>query len=90
MTMCESCEQEKPEDEIVDIEGQLLCKECSEEIIRCDNCKKLLSLSYDDLTDNLGRLSCPELFLPNRQTSLMFCDRDCLVEYLENNKDDTD
>lgn len=84
MTICESCKQEK---EVVEIEGHLLCKDCPEDIIRCDDCNVFLGLNYDYLTDNLGRLTRPELFLPTRISSLIFCDRDCLINYLTNNKD---
>ena len=81
MTKCEGCEQEK---EVSDIEGNLLCKECAEDIVRCDFCNRLLATSIDDLeADNFGRLSMPELALPDKQAHLIFCNLDCLEAYLK-------
>lgn len=83
MAKCEGCEQEK---EVTDIEGNLLCNECAEEIIRCDFCNRLLAISLDNLEDNFGRLSVPELSLPDKQTHLLFCNIDCLEGYLQQYK----
>lgn len=83
MTKCEGCEQEK---EVTDIEGNLLCKECEEEIVRCDFCNRLLATSYDNLENNFGTLSVPELSLPDKGTNLIFCNIDCLEGYLQKYK----
>jgi len=81
MTKCEGCEQEK---EVTNIEDHILCKECAEEIVRCDFCHKVLAASYDDLEiDNFGRLAVPELALPDKQSHLKFCNLDCLEAYLK-------
>lgn len=80
---CESCEQEK---DVSDIEGHLLCKECEEEIVRCDFCNKLIDVNIDTLEDNFGRLSVPELMLPDIQESLKFCNIDCLEGYLKKHR----
>ncbi len=80
MTKCEYCEKE----EVTDIEGHLLCNDCSKEIVRCDFCNRLLATNYDDLeVDNFGRLDVPELSLPDKQEHLIFCDLDCLDAYLK-------
>jgi len=78
---CESCGQMK---EVANVEGHLLCSECSEDVIRCDLCRKILGLSYDDLVDNWGRLSVPELGLPDVFHRLVFCDIEHLERYLKN------
>lgn len=78
--ICENCKEEK---ELKDIEGKLLCEGCARDIVRCDYCRKLISLSFDELEDNFGRLSIPELKLPDKQTSLVFCNLDCLEGYLK-------
>jgi predicted RNA-binding Zn-ribbon protein involved in translation (DUF1610 family) len=83
MTKCEECGQER---EVKDIEGNLLCDECSEEIVRCYFCNKLLATSYDNLGDNFGKLSVPELSLPDKQTNMIFCNIDCLEGYLQRYK----
>ena len=71
MTKCEGCEQEK---EVTDIEGNILCNECAEEIVRCDFCNRLLATSYDNLT------------LPDKRAHLIFCNIDCLEGYLQKYK----
>jgi hypothetical protein len=83
MTMCECCKQEK---DVKDIEGNILCEECSADVVRCDFCNRLLATSYDDLEDNFGILSVPELSLPDKGANLIFCDIDCLEGYLQKYK----
>jgi predicted RNA-binding Zn-ribbon protein involved in translation (DUF1610 family) len=84
MAKCEDCGQEK---EVTNIEGHLLCSECAEEIVRCDLCTRLLATSYDNLeADNFGKLSVPELSLPDKQARLIFCNIDCLEGYLKKYK----
>ena len=86
--ICESCEEEK---DVTDIEDHLLCSECAEDIVRCDNCNAFLGINYDALeVDNFGTLGVPELHLPNHLTSVIFCNKKCLTEYLEKNKDKLD
>lgn len=83
--LCESCEMER---EVTKIDGHLLCKECAEEIVRCDNCNAFLDINYDALElDNFGKLCVPELHVPKQQTSLIFCNKKCLVEFLQKDKD---
>lgn len=82
---CESCEEEK---EVTEIEGSLLCADCAEEIVRCDNCHTFLGINYDVLeADNFGNLSVPKLHLPKYQTNLIFCDIDCLAEFVQKEKE---
>lgn len=80
MTKCENCGSET---ELSDIDGHKLCKQCSEDVVRCDYCRKLLDISYDHLSDNFGRLSVPELSLPDKSTNMVFCDIEHLEEYLK-------
>lgn len=81
MTICEGCEQEKA---ITDIDGHLLCDDCTKDIVRCSFCNKFLAIDIDELeNDNFGRLSVPELALPDKQTHLIFCNLDCLDAYLK-------
>lgn len=82
--ICESCEQEK---EVVAIEGYMLCEDCTEDIVICDNCQKFLGISYDMMEiDSFGKLGVPELSLPDKQTNLIFCNVNCLEEYLKKYK----
>jgi phage FluMu protein Com len=83
MAKCEGCEQEK---DVKDIEGNILCDECTKDIVRCDFCNKLLAVSMDDLETNCGALSVPELTLPDMKTSQRFCDVDCLEGYVKKYK----
>lgn len=81
MKKCEVCGKEK---EVVNVEGHILCKECGEEIVRCDYCNRLLGVNFDELeTNNFGKLIVPELTLPDKQAHLVFCNLDCLCEYLK-------
>lgn len=81
MTRCEGCGQEK---EVMSIESRVVCKECEEDIVRCDLCNRLLAVSFDELeTNNFGRLTVPELSLPDKQQHLVFCNLDCLESYLK-------
>lgn len=83
--ICESCEIEK---EVTDIEGHLLCKECAGDIVRCDNCQTFLGINYDALEeDNFGSLGVPALHIPKHRTNLTFCNKKCLVEFLQKDKD---
>lgn len=85
---CENCEQEK---EVTDTEGNLLCEECADEIVRCSFCNKLLGISYEVMEDNFGRLNVPELSLPDKGEGLIFCDVDyCLEGYLQKYKRERD
>ena len=77
--MCESCGEEK---EVTEIDGHYLCEECSEYIVRCDSCNAFLGINHDVITDNFGKSEYPELSLPEEQTSLIFCNRKCLQEFL--------
>lgn len=52
--ICENCKEEK---ELKDIEGNLLCEECARDIVVCNFCEKFISVSFDELEDNFGRLS---------------------------------
>lgn len=79
MTKCESCDTEE---NVVKINGHLLCTECIKDVIRCGDCNAFLGINYDAVIDNLGRPDYPELFLPTNQTGLMFCDMGCLEEYI--------
>lgn len=81
--ICEGCRQEK---EVTDVDGNLLCDECTEDIIRCECCKKFLAINFDDMIDNLGRPNVPELHLPDKQTSMFFCDTRCLKNYINSDK----
>jgi predicted RNA-binding Zn-ribbon protein involved in translation (DUF1610 family) len=80
---CEGCEQEK---DVTDIEGHILCDECSDDIVRCSFCKKLLATAYDDLETNAGPLIVPTLSLPDEGENLIFCDICCLEEYIQKYK----
>lgn len=79
VAICEGCEQKK---EVTDIDGHLLCDDCAENVVRCSCCNKLLAVTYDDLTTNIGPLIVPELTLPDKEGSLKFCDVDCLEKYI--------
>lgn len=82
--ICENCKKEKEGDKVKEIEGHILCEACAEEIVTCDFCGKFLGISYDDLTENnFGRLSVPELSLPDMITNVRFCNIDHLEKYLE-------
>lgn len=83
MTKCECCEEEK---DVTDVEGNLLCFECGEEIVRCHFCDKFLSISHENMEDNLGRIGVPKLFLPDELASLIFCNVDCLDGYIQQYK----
>lgn len=85
MAKCEGCGQEK---EVTDIEGNLLCEECKEDIVRCDFCNKFIETSYDNLENNFGILSVPELTLPDKGTNLIFCNIDCLEGYIQKYKEE--
>lgn len=81
MTKCEGCEEEK---DVKDIEGHLLCSECAEDIVRCNFCGRFLAIDVDELEiDNFGTLGVPELFLPDKQGHLTFCNIDCTEGYLQ-------
>lgn len=84
MAICEGCEHEK---DVTDVEGNILCEECADEIVRCSFCNKLLGISYEVMEDNFGRLNVPELSLPDKGEGLIFCDVDyCLERYLQKYK----
>lgn len=83
MAICESCEQEK---DIMDVEGNLLCDECIEDVVRCSFCNRLLATNYDDLETNFGTLTVPELSLPDKGENMTFCDIDCLEKYVQKYK----
>jgi hypothetical protein len=84
MTKCQSCEQEK---DVTDIEGNLLCKECAKDIVRCDFCNRFLAIDFDELEmDNYGTLGVPELSLPDKHAHLVFCNIDCLEGYIQKYK----
>jgi hypothetical protein len=78
--ICEGCEQEK---EVTDVEGSLLCKDCEEDVVRCSFCNRFLAVNFNDLDSNIGTPAVPELSLPDRQTSDLFCDIDCLEKYVQ-------
>lgn len=80
VNICEGCQKDK---EVRDIEGHILCNECIEDIVNCDFCGILIGINFDVLEDNFGRLSVPELRLPDKQTHLIFCNIDCLDAYLK-------
>lgn len=84
MTKCENCKKEK---EVTDVAGHLLCEDCTDEIIECDFCGEFLGISYDALTaGNFGKLSVPELSLPDHITDLIFCNIEHLEAYLKKYK----
>jgi hypothetical protein len=83
MAICEGCEQEK---DVTDIEGNLLCDECEIDIVRCNFCNRLLAKCFDDLETNFGTLTVPELSLPDKGQNLIFCDIDCLEDYVQKYK----
>ena len=83
MAKCESCKQEK---DVTDIEGNLLCEDCAEDIVRCSFCNRLLSINYDGLETNFGILTVPTLSLPDLGENLIFCDVDCLEGYIQKYK----
>lgn len=84
--ICESCEEEK---EVVEIEGHTLCKTCAEDIIRCTFCNRFIGINYDELeADNYGTLNVPELSLPDRLARLIFCNIDCLEDFLKKYKEE--
>lgn len=84
MTKCEGCEEEK---DVTEVEGHLICKECNEDIVRCNFCNRFIGINYDELEiDNYGTLSVPELALPDKQRNLIFCNIDCLEGYLQKYK----
>lgn len=62
--------------------GHYLCEGCSKDIVRCDSCNAFLGINRDVITDNFGKSKYPELSLPEEQTSLIFCNRKCLQEFL--------
>lgn len=86
MTICESCRDEK---DVTEVEGHLLCEDCAESIIKCDNpkCGKFLAIDYESIIDNFGRSAYPELSLPDHITNMTFCDKKCLMEFLLEDKD---
>lgn len=85
MARCENCKDEKNGTEI---EGHFLCGDCMEDIIRCDFCDTFLGISYDALmADNFGKLTVPELSLPDQMTNLIFCNIECLETYLKKYKE---
>lgn len=79
MVTCESCDTEE---NVIEIDGHLLCTECAKDVIRCDNCNAFLGINYDAIIDNLGRYDYPALSLPTHQIGLLFCNADCLKEYV--------
>ncbi len=80
VAICENCYQEK---EVTYVEGNLLCEDCAENVVRCSFCNKFLAVTYDDLSTNIGPSTVPELTLPDEQESLKFCDVDCLERYIQ-------
>lgn len=86
VNICESCKKEK---NVTNIDGHLLCEECSEEIVKCDFCGNFLGVNYDALTEgNFGKLRVPELSLPDQMTNVVFCNIEHLEKYLEKYKEE--
>lgn len=87
--ICEGCGEEKEIGEIKEVEGHLLCKDCEEDIVRCDFCTKFLGINYDALmVGNFGKLTVPELSLPDQMTNLIFCDIEHTEAYLKRYKEE--
>lgn len=85
---CEGCcDKEKV---VTNVEGHLLCENCEEDVVRCSFCNRLLAINFDDLETNIGTPIVPELSLPDQQTGMMFCDVDCLEEYIHKYKREKD
>lgn len=80
---CEVCKEEKY---VTDVEGNIICWECAEDVVRCSCCNKLLATAYDDLETNAGPLTVPTLSLPDKGENLIFCDICCLEEYVQKYK----
>ncbi len=78
--ICEVCHEER---EVEKIEGHLVCADCVDDFIWCDYCHAFLGINYDDLMQgNFGRLSVPELSLPDMMMNLIFCNIEHLEAYL--------